>query len=200
MQKAFIYFFILCSSLLPIQASGEASAFVEVVVKEALGIVNKNGMSNDAKRKELSECINKYLDIERITQSVFAPLGYKDLKDPADKNKLKAYLKKYLVGFYGGEGKLSMMVGAKLADSPTAEARNGDFAVSTKFTKDGGTTKIVWVTDGKLIFYVELADINQIITLRSEMSAKVQKAIDAEVIKAGLAKEEQLSQWIKLQD
>ncbi len=180
MQNFFIAIFILCSSLCSIQASSEASLkasnFVKNIVTEALEIVNNNTMQDEGKRKELSKCINKYLDVARITKSVFSPLGYKALTD-ADKKKVEAYLERYLIRFYAGEGKLSVMVNTKLDGEPVAKAmaKDKDFAVTTKLKKGGASkpTEIVWITDGQKIYYVEIAGINQIITLRAEMSSAV---------------------------
>jgi ABC-type transporter MlaC component len=150
-----------------------AADFINGVVNESLEIVNNNGASDENKRKELSECINTHLDIERITKSVFAPLGYKDLSE-AEKKQVQNYLKKQLISFYAGEGKLSAMVNAKLSSNPVAEKKGNDFAVTTKFEKNSNpSTTIVWVTNGKKVYYVEIEGINQIITLRSEMQAAV---------------------------
>lgn len=150
-----------------------AADFINRVVNESLEIVNNNGASDENKRKELSECINTHLDIERITKSVFAPLGYKDLSE-AEKKQVQNYLKKHLISFYAGEGKLSAMVNAKLSSNPVAEKKGNDFAVTTKFEKNSNpSTTIVWVTNGKKVYYVEIEGINQIITLRSEMQAAV---------------------------
>lgn len=154
-------------------SEGTAINFINKMVNEALDIVNSNGASDSEKRKKLSECINKYLDINRTAQAVFSPLGYKDLSIE-DKKKVNEYLKKYLIRFYAGEGKLSAMVNAKLSGDPVAEQKGNDFAVTTQFEKNSTpSAKIVWVTDGEKVFYVEVEGINQIITLRSEMQAAV---------------------------
>ena len=175
-KKFFTSVFILCASLYSVNVNkaDEASTFVKKVVEEAIAIVNDDSMPDAAKRQKLSECINKYLDIPRITQSVFAPLGFKDLSG-ADKAKVQKYLKEYLVRFYAGEGKLSAMVNARLVDYPVAKIEDKDFAVTSRFTKglDGKSTEIIWITDSKLIYYVKIEGVNQIITLRSEMSAAV---------------------------
>lgn len=161
----------------------EASAFIKKLVDEALAIVNQGNASDDVKRQQLSECINKYLDIERITKAVFSRLGYNN-KDGGerkalpeeDKQKVREYLKQYLIRFYAGEGKLSAMVNAKISGQLIAEKKGNDkdFSVTTQFEKGSSPSiKIIWVTDGKKVFYVEIEGINQIITLRSEMEAAV---------------------------
>lgn len=151
----------------------EATRFIKNLVNEALEIVNQNNISDDKKRQKLSEYINRFLDIDRAAQAVFAPLGYKDLS-PTDQNKVKTYLKKYLLHFYTGGGKLSAMLNASLLNAPITKARGNDFAVTTQFTKNSlPSVKIVWVTDGKKIYYIEVDDINQIITLRSEIQSAV---------------------------
>ena len=157
----------------------EASAFIKKLVDEALAIVNQGNASDDIKRQQLSECINKYLDVERITKAVFSPLGYKELSD-TEKEKVKDYLKKYLLTFYAGEGKLSAMVNAQLSGRLVAEpegkkeeGKNQDFSVITNFKKDASSVEIVWVTNGQKVYYVKIAGFNQITTLRSEMKSKV---------------------------
>lgn len=151
----------------------DAADFINKVVGRALGIVNNDGASDEEKRKQLSECINEYLDVDRITKAVFSPMGYKDLSEE-DKQKVKNYLKKYLLRFYAGEGKLSAMIHAKLLKYPVSEQKEKDFAVTTQFEKNSTpSAKIVWVTDGRKVFYVEIEGINQIITLRSEMKNAV---------------------------
>jgi ABC-type transporter MlaC component len=151
----------------------EASAFIKGLVDEALEIVNKGSASDDLKRQQLSECINKYLDIDRITKSVFAPFGYKDLTED-EKQKVRDYLKKYLITFYAGEGKLSAMVNARLSGQLAAEKKDNDFAVISQFEKNSSPAiKIVWITNGQKVFYVEIEGINQIITLRAEMKGKI---------------------------
>ena len=157
----------------------EASAFIKKLVDEALAIVNQGNASDDIKRQQLSECINKYLDVERITEAVFSPLGYKELSD-TEKGKVKDYLKKYLLTFYAGEGKLSAMVNAQLSGRLVAEpegkkeeGKNQDFSVITNFKKDASSVEIVWVTNGQKVYYVKIAGFNQITTLRSEMKSKV---------------------------
>ena len=157
----------------------EASAFIKKLVDEALAIVNQGNASDDIKRQQLSECINKYLDVERITEAVFSPLGYKELSD-TEKEKVKDYLKKYLLTFYAGEGKLSAMVNAQLSGRLVAEpegkkeeGKNQDFSVITNFKKDASSVEIVWVTNGQKVYYVKIAGFNQITTLRSEMKSKV---------------------------
>ena len=157
----------------------EASAFIKRLVDEALAIVNQGNASDDVKRQQLSECINKYLDVERITKAVFSPLGYKELSD-TEKEKVKDYLKKYLLTFYAGEGKLSAMVNAQLSGRLVAEpegkkeeGKNQDFSVITNFKKDASSVEIVWVTSGQKVYYVKIAGFNQITTLRSEMKSKV---------------------------
>ena len=165
----------------------EASAFIKRLVDEALAIVNQGNASDDVKRQQLSECINKYLDVERITKAVFSPLGYKELSDTEKekvkvkvKVKVKDYLKKYLLAFYAGEGKLSAMVNAQLSGRLVAEpegkkeeGKNQDFSVITNFKKDASSVEIVWVTSGQKVYYVKIAGFNQITTLRSEMKSKV---------------------------
>lgn len=157
-----------------IKNSKEQSAkFIKELVNECLNIVNDSNMSDDQKREKLSEYINKFLDVDRIAQAVFSRMGYKALL-PGDQDKVKAYLKKYLLHFYAGSGKLSAMMNAKLFADPVAEPKGEDFAVSTQFTKNSAiATKIVWVIKGQKIYYIEVEDINQIITLRSEMQAAI---------------------------
>lgn len=151
-----------------------AAAFIGKMVNESLNIVNNSSSSDEKKRKELSKSINKYLDIDRIAKAVFSPKGYKDLSE-GDQQKVKEYLKKYLIRFYASEGKLSAMMNSKLSGEPVAEKKDdGDFAVTTQFEKNSSPAlKIVWVTDGKKVFYVEIEGINQIITLRSEMDTAI---------------------------
>ncbi len=183
MQKMLYVISFICLCIFPARGADtcesskngekEASAFIRKLVDESLEIVNKGNASDDLKRQQLSECINKYLDIDRITKSVFAPFGYKDLKDE-EKQKVRDYLKKYLLTFYAGEGKLSAMVNAKLSGHLVAEKKDNDFAVVSQFEKNSSPAiKIVWITNGQKVFYVEIEGINQIITLRSEMKSKV---------------------------
>lgn len=183
MYKPLHIIFFLCLCIFQVNGTkvcavsddkGKAVNFIKKTVTEALDIVNNNGASDDEKRKKLSECINKYLDIDRTAQAVFSPLGYKDLSEE-DKKKVNEYLKKHLIRFYAGEGKLSAMVNAKLSSDPTAEQKGNDFAVTTQFEKNSApSATIVWVTTGsEKVFYVEVEGINQIITLRSEMQAAV---------------------------
>ncbi len=168
-------------------ASERASLFVKNIVNESLSIVNGSG-TDEQKRQELSKCINKYLDIPRIAKSVFSPLGYNDLSVD-DQKKAQDFLSGYLVRFYAGEGKLSMIVGAKLDSDPVATPKNDDFSVSTKFAKDASaTTEIIWITDAKKVYYVEIEGINQIITLRAEMKAMVGDKPLMEYINAELGK------------
>ncbi len=150
------------------------ASFIGKMVNESLGIVNNSGSSDDKKRKELSNSINKYLDIDRIASAVFSPKGYKDLSDKAQQ-RVKESLTKYLIRFYASEGKLSAMMNSKLSGEPVAERKNEqDFAVTTQFEKNSSPAlKIVWITDGKKVFYVEIEGINQIITLRSEMDTAI---------------------------
>jgi ABC-type transporter MlaC component len=61
----------------------EAAKFIKDLVNEALEIVNQNDISDEQKRHRLSEYINRFLDIDRAAQAVFAHLGYKDLS-PTD--------------------------------------------------------------------------------------------------------------------
>jgi ABC-type transporter MlaC component len=167
----------ICLCIFPVagaEVSSEvvATGFIEKLVNEALEIVNHKGMSDDQKRKGLSECVNKHLDIERITKAVFAPLGYKGLSDE-EKDKAKEFMKDYLVQFYAGEGKLSAMVNATLSGKLAAEQKDKDFSVKTNFKKDASSVEIVWITNGQKVYYVEIAGFNQITTLRSEMKAAV---------------------------
>ncbi len=164
-----------------------AAEFIEKLVNDALGIVNHKEMSDDQKRKALSECVNKHLDINRITKAVFAPLGYKDLS-PEDQQKVKKFMEKYLVGFYAGEGKLSAMVNAKLSGKLVAEQKEKDFSIKTNFKKDTSSVEIVWITDGQQVYYVEIAGFNQITTLRSEMKSNVGSGTLMEYINKQLAK------------
>ncbi len=184
MQKLLHVISFICLCIFPVGGSevcantevgeGTAISFINKMVNEALDIVNNNGASENEKRKKLSECINKYLDIDRITKAVFSQMGYKDLSEE-DKQKVKNYLKKYLLRFYAGEGKLSAMMNAKLSGEVVAEKKDDiDFSVTTQFEKNSSPAlKIIWVTDGKKVYYVEIEGINQIITLRSEMQTAV---------------------------
>lgn len=178
MKRIFVTFFVISSFFVPVKADSneDAIAFVERVVNEALAIVNNDSMQDEEKRQKLSECVGRYLDIPRITKTVFAFLGYKDL-DKADISKVEEYLRKYLIRFYAGKSKLEAMVNAKLNGNSKCVKTNKDFAVTTKFTKgdSGKTTEIAWITDGKQIYYVEIEGMNQVITLRSEMSEAVGK-------------------------
>ena len=154
-------------------SKAESVKFIKNLVDTCLEIVNDDSLSHVEKRHQLSEYVNKYLDIERTAHAVFARLGYKDLL-PAEQEKVKKYLKQYLLHFYAGEGKLSAMTDAELTRDPVAETRGDDFAVVTQFTKNSSpATKIVWVTKNQKIYYIEIDDINQIITLRSEMQSGV---------------------------
>jgi ABC-type transporter MlaC component len=188
MRKFLHIILFICLCIFPVagvEMSAESAAgFVEKLVNEALEIVNHKAMSDDEKRKGLSECVNKHLDIERITKAVFKQLGYEDLS-PEDKEKVKEFMKKYLVEFYAGEGKLSTMVNSKLSSKPVAEPNDKDFSVKTNFAKDASSVEIVWITNGKTIYYVEIAGFNQIITLRSEMKAKVEKEATEKKIEFG---------------
>lgn len=151
----------------------EAIKFIKLVVDKSLAIVNNNDMSDDQKRHKLSEYINRFLDLDRIAYAVFSRLGYKNLSR-IDQDKVKSYLKKYLLSFYAGAGKLSAMMNAKLRGHPTAEPKGSDFAVITQFMKNSTpSVEIVWVTSHQKIYYVEVEGINQLITLRSEMQAAV---------------------------
>lgn len=151
----------------------EAAKFIKDLVNEALEIVKQDNISDEQKRQRLSEYINRFLDIDRAAQAVFAHLGYKDLS-PTDQNKVKTFFKKYLLNFYTSGGKLSAMLNANLLNVPIAKARGNDFAVTTLFTKNWDSSiQIVWITDGKKIYYIEVDDINQIITLRSEIQSAV---------------------------
>ncbi len=151
----------------------ESVKFIKNLVDTCLEIVNDDSLSHVEKRHKLSEYVNKYLDIDRTARAVFAHLGYKNLSPPYQA-KVKQYLKQYLLHFYAGEGKLSAMTDAELTRDPVGEARGDDFAVITQFTKNSSpATKIVWVTKNQKIYYIEIDDINQIITLRSEMHAAV---------------------------
>ncbi|MEI7494011.1 MAG: ABC transporter substrate-binding protein [Alphaproteobacteria bacterium] len=151
----------------------ESVKFIKNLVDTCLEIVNDDSLSHVEKRHKLSEYVNKFLDIDRTARAVFARLGYKNLS-PAEQEKVKKYLKQYLLHFYAGEGKLSAMTDAELTRDPVAEIRGDNFAVTTLFTKNSSpATKIVWVTKNQKIYYIEIDDINQIITLRSEMHAAV---------------------------
>lgn len=193
MQKLFHIIPFLCLCIFQVTGEGtrevsgdtkKASSFIEKVVKEALGIVNNSNSSDDQKRKKLSECINKYLDIDRITKAVFSPRGYRELSQD-DQQKVKEYMKEYLIRFYASEGKLSAMMDSTLSACAVAEKKgNEDFAVTTNFEKNSSQAlKIVWITDGKKVFYVEIEGINQIITLRSEMNAAIGSSELMEYIK-----------------
>jgi ABC-type transporter MlaC component len=185
MQKILYIIPFICLCIFPTAEASEKEAvdFIGKLVNEALGIVNSANKSDDEKREELSKCVNKYLDIDRTAKAVFARLGYNNkvggkhkVLSEEDKQKVREYLKQYLVRFYAGEGKLSAMMNAKLSGKLVAEKKGNDtdFAVTTQFEKDSSPSiKIVWVTDGKKVFYVEIEGINQIITLRSEMEAAV---------------------------
>lgn len=167
------------------EISPEAAAgFIEKLVNDALDIVNHKEMSDDEKRKGLSECVNKHLDIERITKAVFKLLGYEDLS-PDDQQKVKELMKKYLVDFYAGEGKLSAMVNSTLSSKPVAEPKDKDFSVKTTFKKDTSSVEIVWITNDEKVYYVEIAGFNQIITLRAEMKANVEKEAKEMKIEVG---------------
>ena len=70
------------------------------------------------------------------------------------------------------------MIDAMLVEEDVpVEAKGPDFAVTTKFitTQDNPPAEIVWITGKEGIFYVEVAGVNQIITLRSEMKAEISK-------------------------
>ncbi len=165
----------ICLCIFPVvgeEGSSGAVQFVNKLVNEALEIVNHSGMSDDDKRQNLSECINKYLDIDRITKAVFSPLGYNNIPSKY-KERVKKFMEKELIRFYAGEGKLAAMVNAKLSGKLAAEARESDFAVKTNFKKDSSSVEIVWITNGEKVYYVEIAGFNQITTLRSEMKGKV---------------------------
>lgn len=177
MQKILYTIPFICLCIFP--AVGEdanketAIIFIKKIVNEALNIVNNKGTSDEKKRKKLSECINRYLDIDRITKAVFSPLGYKNLSED-EKGQVRAYLKKYLIRFYAGEGKLSAMVNAALSGDPVAKPNGNDFTVTTQFKKnESPSVDIAWITDTKKVYYVEIEGINQITTLRSEMKASV---------------------------
>ena len=180
MQKMLHVISFICLCIFPVVGEDTcetsingASGFIGKLVDEALEIVNKGNASDDVKRQQLSECINKYLDIDRITKSVFTPFGYKDLRED-EKQKVRDYLKKYLITFYAGEGKLSAMVNAKLSGQLATEKKDNDFAVISQFEKNSSPAiKIVWITNGQKVFYVEIEGINQIITLRAEMKGKI---------------------------
>ena len=165
----------ICLCIFPVAGEEDSSGavnFVNKLVNEALEIVNHSDLSDDDKRQRLSECINKYLDIDRIAKAVFSPLGYNNLS-PEDKEKVKKFMKKELIRFYAGEGKLSAMVNAELSGKLFAEPEAKDFAVKTNFKKDSSSVEIIWITDGLKVFYVKIAGFNQITTLRSEMKGKV---------------------------
>jgi ABC-type transporter MlaC component len=189
MQKMLYVISFICLCIFPVvgedtcetskNGEKEASAFIKNLVDEALAIVNQGNASDDIKRQQLSKCINKYLDVERITEKVFSQLGYNEL-EKTDKEKVKEYLKKYLLTFYAGEGKLSAMVNAELSGRLVAEpegkkeeGKPQDFSVITNFKKDTSSVEIIWITNGEKVFYVKIAGFNQIITLRAEMKEAV---------------------------
>lgn len=179
MQKIYHITVFLCLCIFQVKGNGvcespvseeTAVGFIKKMVNEALDIVNNQAASDVQKRKALSECINKYLDIERIAKAVFSPKGYRELAEN-DQRKVNNFLKKYLIRFYASEGKLSAMMNSKLSKEPVAEKKDSkDFSVTTQFEKNASPAlKMVWITDGKKVFYVEIEGINQIITLRAEM-------------------------------
>ena len=189
MQKILHVISFICLCIFPVvgedtcetskNGEKEASSFIKKLVDETLAIVNQGNASDDIKRQQLSECINKYLDVERITEKVFSPLGYAKLTE-TEKEKVKEYLKKYLLTFYAGEGKLSAMVNAELSgrlvtepEGKKEEGKPQDFSITTNFKKDTSSVEIVWITNGQKIYYVKIAGFNQITTLRSEMKSKV---------------------------
>jgi ABC-type transporter MlaC component len=189
MQKMLYVISFICLCIFPargednretsLNGEKEASAFIKKLVDEALAIVNQNTASDDVKRQQLSEYINRYLDVERITEKVFSPLGYAKLTE-TEKVKVKEFLKKYLLTFYAGEGKLSAMVNAELLGRLVAEpegkkeeGKPQDFSITTNFKKDTSSVEIVWITNGQKVYYVKIAGFNQITTLRSEMKSKV---------------------------
>lgn len=191
MQKILHVISFLCLCILPTTeicagcaavTSEKAESLIVELVNKALDIVNNSQATDDEKRTKLSECINEYLDIERITKAVFSRLGYNSKEggkykvlSENEKKEVREYLKRYLIRFYAGEGKLSAMVNAEISGKVVAEKKgNDDFSVTTQFAKNGRpSAKIVWVTDGEKVFYVEIEGINQIITLRSEMESAV---------------------------
>ena len=190
MQKIFISLFIVCSFLVPVKADGadDARVFVTDVVKKALDIINHDSMKDVDKRKALSESITGSFDLNRIAGAVFttAKYKYKHLKSE-EQQLVQRYLKQYLLEFYASEGKLNAMVNARLDNVTKVEEKDKDFAVTTKFIKDGKPTEIIWITDGKSIFYVIIAGVNQIITLKSEMSAAIGDMLLVEYAKSKLA-------------
>ena len=190
MQKFFITFFIVCSFLVPVKADGadDACIFVRRFAEQGLIIVNEKSIGYKAKRKELSEFVGKHLDIERIARVVFTRLGYARLS-PEDKIKVQKYIEKYLLDFFAGEGKLSAMFDATLKTEIKVEEDGKDYKVTTTFIKDGKSTAIVWVTDGKKIFYVIVAKINQIMLLRSEMEELVGNPLQMDKINSYIAVE-----------
>lgn len=190
MQKIFISLFIVCSFLVPVKADGadDARVFVTDVVKKALDIINHDSMKDVDKRKALSESITGSFDLNRIAGAVFttAKYKYKHLKSE-EQQLVQRYLKQYLLEFYASEGKLNAMVNARLDNVTKVEEKDKDFSVTTKFIKDGKPTEIIWITDGKSIFYVIIAGVNQIITLKSEMSAAIGDMPLVEYAKSKLA-------------
>ncbi|MCX7343586.1 MAG: ABC transporter substrate-binding protein [Proteobacteria bacterium] len=191
MQKIFISLFIVCSFWVPVKADGadDARVFVTDVVTKALNIINHDSMKDVDKRKALSESITDSFDLNRIAGAVFttAKYKYKHL-DSEDQKLVQRYLKQYLLDFYASEGKLNAMVNARLDNVTKVEAKDKDFAVTTKFIKDGKSTEIVWITDGKSIFYVIIAGVNQVITLKSEMAAAIGDEPLVEYARAKLVK------------
>lgn len=188
MQKLFISLFIMCSFLVPAKASAADNAriFIKEFVEKGLTIVNKKSTKYDEKRKDLSEFVGKHLDIEKIASLVFNPLGYRQLS-PEDKIQVQNYIEKYLLDFFAGESKLSAMLDATLKDEIKVEVDGSYYKVTTTFIKDGKSTAIVWVTDGKKIIYVIIADINQIMVLRSEMKTLVGEPLQMDRVKDYLA-------------
>jgi hypothetical protein len=176
--------------LVPVKADGadDARVFVTDVVKKALDIINHDSMKDVDKRKALSESITGSFDLNRIAGAVFttAKYKYKHLKSE-EQQLVQRYLKQYLLEFYASEGKLNAMVNARLDNVTKVEEKDKDFAVTTKFIKDGKPTEIIWITDGKSIFYVIIAGVNQIITLKSEMSAAIGDMLLVEYAKSKLA-------------
>ena len=95
--------------------------FIKDVVNQALETINDDSLSSSQKRQKLSEYVNKFLDIDRIAKAVFARWGYKNLS-LTDQDKVKTYLKQYLVYFCVGVGKLSPMMNATLLPDPVAKS------------------------------------------------------------------------------
>lgn len=153
----------------------DPKVFVENLIKDSLEIVNKK-ISDDEKRTKLSENINKYLDLNWLSEKVFGD-SYKSLTNDNDKKRVKEYLKSYLLKFYAGEGKLSAISGASLLPitEKDIEKEKNHTKVTTRFSKDNTSNKvtIAWVTENNKILYIEVEGINQLITLRSEMNAAV---------------------------